>query len=190
VTAANLALAAQRAEITGAATRLGLERTYGLIPEVEAGATAEREPGGDWALGPVISLPIPLFNQGTADVAIAMAELRRSRAEYYAHAVELRAQVRTARALMQNAYSRATYYLDVVLPLRQQIVHQTQLQYNAMQIGVFELLHAKSEQVKAGIEYIEALREYWLARVMVQALLSGGMADVTEVTDQFVKIGD
>ena len=65
-----------------------------------------------------------------------------------------------------------------MLPLRQQIVEQTQLQYNAMQIGAFQLLQAKQEQIDAGNAYIRTLRDYWVARTELDLLLSGRMASL------------
>ena len=170
----SLELGAIRHDIEGAGRVLGLNRTFGLVPELEAGAIGEREgEDGAWAVGPVFSLPIPLFNQGQPAVAAAQAELRRARAQYVATAVELRSAVRAAAALLQNARARVAYYRRVVLPLRAQIVEQSQLQYNAMQIGPFQLLQARQQQIEAGAQYIEALREYWQAGSALGVLQSG-----------------
>jgi outer membrane protein, heavy metal efflux system len=72
-----------------------------------------------------------------------------------------------------------TYSRDVVLPLRQKVVEETQLQYNAMLVGVFQLLQAKREQIAAGATYIDHLREYWTARSNVEQLLAGRMAEAS-----------
>ena len=173
VVANSLELGAIRQDIEAAGRVLGLNRTFGLLPDLELGASAEHEPEGEWAAGPALSLPIPLFNQGQPAVAAARAELRRAKAEYVATAVELRSAARAAAALLQNARSRIAYYRQVVLPLRAQIVDQSQLQYNAMQIGPFQLLQARQQQIEAGAQYIEALREYWQARSAADVLLSG-----------------
>ena len=50
---------------------------------------------------------------------------------------------------------------------------QTQLQYNAMQVSAFQLLEAKKSQINAGADYIEALRDYWVARSRLEQILSG-----------------
>src|SRR5690606_24496203 len=148
VMASNLELAALRQRIEASGRVLGLERTLGLFPDAEAGATGEREADGEWAIGPVFALPIPLFNQGQPQVAAAQAELRRSQAEYYATAVKLRAAARTAQARLDNARSRVAYYQNVLLPLHEQITQETLLQYNAMQTGAFQLLDARRQQVQ------------------------------------------
>jgi cobalt-zinc-cadmium efflux system outer membrane protein len=171
--ASSLDLAAARFEIEGLGERLGLERTFGLVPELEAGVTAEREHDGEWGVGPAVSLPIPLFNQGEPAVAAARARLEAARQEYFARAVEIRAAARAARLRVLNARQRAIYYRDVMLPLRQQIVEETQLEYNAMLIGAFELLLAKQEQIEAGAQYIESLRDYWIASARLDQILAG-----------------
>ena len=171
----SLDLGIAKREIEQAAQSLGIARPLGLFGEVEAGVSAEREPEGDWALGPVLSFPIPLFNPGQPGVAAARAELRGAGERYAATAVSIRSQVRTAHATVLAAREQANYYAKVILPLRQQILGQTQLQYNAMQLGAFQLLQAKTEQVDAANSYIRSLRDYWVARTELEQLLSGRM---------------
>src|SRR5262249_61198134 len=124
-------------------------------------------------VGPVFALPMPLFDQGQAHIGRAMAELRRAQQEYYALGVQVRATARMVREQLQGAQDRALYYRDIVLPLRERIVNETQLQYNAMQRGVFELLRAREQQIQAAVAYIDTLRDYWLARTDLGLLLSG-----------------
>ena len=47
------------------------------------------------------------------------------------------------------------------------------MQYNAMQIGIFQLLRDREQQIETGVAYVEALREYWLARADLEQLSSG-----------------
>jgi cobalt-zinc-cadmium efflux system outer membrane protein len=42
-----------------------------------------------------------------------------------------------------------------------------------MQLGVFALLRAREQQIRAAIAYIDTLRDYWLARTDLEQLLSG-----------------
>jgi cobalt-zinc-cadmium efflux system outer membrane protein len=60
-----------------------------------------------------------------------------------------------------------------MLPLRREITQQTQLQYNAMLVGAFQLLQAKQAEIEAGAQYIEAVRDYWIARAQVRQVESG-----------------
>lgn len=172
----SLDLAIARQEVEQAGRALGIARPLAFFPEAEVGVAAEREPDGEWAVGPAFSLPLPIFNQGQPGVAAAQAELRGAAERYAATAVTLRSQARSIHATLLAAKDQANYYSTVVLPLRQRIVEQTQLQYNAMQVSPFQLLVAKQEQIEAGAAYIGALRDYWLTRTQFDQLLSGRMA--------------
>jgi cobalt-zinc-cadmium efflux system outer membrane protein len=169
----SLDLQAGRLEVDVAARSLGLKVPFGLLPDAEVGAAAEREVEGGWSVGPAVSLPIPLFNQGQPALAVARAELRRARQRYAATAVAVRARTRAARESVVAANDEADHYRRVILPLRQQVVDQTQLQYNAMQVSPLDLLRARQQQVEGGAAYVRSLRAYWLARGELDQILSG-----------------
>ena len=173
----SIELAVARRQVEAAARSFALRRSFGLLPEAELGVAFEREGGGGHEIGPAFALPIPLFDQGQAATATARAELERTRQEFYATAVEVRATARTARNRLLAARAKANYYREVILPLRREITGRTQLQYNAMQIGAFQLLQAKQDEIEAGVAYIDALREYWIARSGVEQINSGVSAD-------------
>ena len=59
------------------------------------------------------------------------------------------------------------------LAFLERIVQESQLHYNAMQIGAFDLLRAREQQIESGVAYIEALRDYALAAADIAQLLSG-----------------
>jgi cobalt-zinc-cadmium efflux system outer membrane protein len=174
----SLDLASARREVEAAARTLGIRRSFGMLPEAELGAAAERETNGEWLVGPAFSLPIPLFDQGQAATAKAASELERARQQFFATAVEVRAAARSARNDLLAARSRVNYYQSVILPLRRQVTEQTQLQYNAMQVGPFQLLQAKQTEIDAGVQYIQALNEYWLARTQLGQITSGRMTEL------------
>jgi cobalt-zinc-cadmium efflux system outer membrane protein len=167
----SLDLAQARQRIVAAGEQLGYERATALVPSLEVGTEAEREDG--WKIGPALSLALPIFDQGQARIGRGAAELLRARQQYHAVAVRIRAAARAARDRLLAAQDRARYYRDIVLPLHERIVNEAQLQYNAMQVGIFQLLRDREQQVDAGVAYVEALREYWLARAEVEQIVSG-----------------
>ncbi len=170
---ASLDLAVARREIEVAARTLGISRPFSWLSETVVGVAGERDLDGGWSVGPTLSVPVPLFDQGQAAIGRAEAQLRQAGGHYYARAIEVRSRARAAGAVLNSARSRSRYYEAVVLPLREQIVQQTQLQYNAMQIPAFQLLEAKRNQIEAGADYIESLRDYWVARARVEQILGG-----------------
>jgi len=171
-----LDLAAARREIEATAARVGLTNVATIIPQFVVAGHYEREPEGVGTAGPSLEISIPLFNQGQAVSASGAARLRQAQDRYAALAVAIRTEVRRARNRMWAARRRALYYRDAVLPLQQRIVEQSQLQYNAMQIGVFQLLQARQAQVSAGREYIETLRDYWVARAELERAVGGRLS--------------
>lgn len=171
--ARSIDVANARQRIIAAGQQLGYDCATSLIPAVDVGASAEREPEEGWRVGPALSAPIPLFDQGQARIGRAAAELRRAQQEYYAVAVRIRAAARAAQERMLGAQDRALYYRDILLPLRERIVNETQLQYNAMQVGIFQLLREREHQIETAVAYVEALREYWLARADLEQISSG-----------------
>jgi outer membrane protein, heavy metal efflux system len=177
---ANLGLGAARKEIRGAAGILGFTSATALFPFLEPGVDSEREEG-EWEVGPSLAFPLPIFSQGQAQLAAAQSQLRQAQQTYWAQAVEIRAGVRAARETALSARSRARYIKDVLLPAYTRVVDNTQLQYNAMQVGAFQLLGAKQLQINAGLRYIETLLEYWMARTALEQILNGSMADL-EIT--------
>ena len=162
-----------RQRLVLAGEQLGFNRRTALVPEMEVGPGGEREEDGSWKVGPVFEFPIPLFDQGQGRIGRAAAELRRAQQEYYALAVRIRATARALRDRMEGARDRALYYRDIVLPLHERIVNESQLQYNAMQLGPIQLLRAREEQIETAVASVEALRDYWLARGDLGQILSG-----------------
>ena len=169
-----------RQRIVVAGQQLGYDRATALIPSTEIGASAEKESDEPWGIGPSVSIPLPIFDQGQARVARGVAELRRAQHEYYGLGVRIRAAARALVARMHGAAERALYFRDIVLPLQERIVSEAQLQYNAMQLGIFELLRERQHQIESGVEYVEALREYWSARTDLLHLLSGRLPAADE----------
>jgi cobalt-zinc-cadmium efflux system outer membrane protein len=157
---------------TAAAKRSNLARAEGFLPELKAGVTAEREER-QWSYGPLAEVQVPLFYQGQGEVARARAEMRRQGQLLKARAVQIRAAARVTAARVAAGRDRANYIKTVLLPARQRILNQTQLQYNAMTVSVFQLLLARRDQVETARNYVDALREYWTARAEAEQLRSG-----------------
>ncbi|HYE94082.1 MAG TPA: TolC family protein [Terriglobales bacterium] len=169
-----------RQRIVVAGQQSGYDRAVALIPSLDLGAGAEKEPDEAWKVGPSVSVAFPIFDQGQARVARGAAELRRAQLEYYALAVRIRATARALVDRVRGAGDRAAYFRDIVLPLQERIVTEAQLQYNAMQLGIFELLRDRQQQIESGVEYVTALREYWTARADLLHLLSGRLPKTKE----------
>ena len=171
-----LDLAAARQEFIAQARSLGIARADAILQQAEFGAHYEREISGEYAVGPSVNVPIPIFNQGQAAVARSSAKLRQSEQRYLALAADIRSDVRAARDKMLLSRRQVEYFKSTALPTRTRVTEESQLEYNAMQIGPFQLLQAKQEEVKTGAESVEALRDYWVARAELEKAVGGSLS--------------
>jgi cobalt-zinc-cadmium efflux system outer membrane protein len=186
----SLDLSLLRREMEVAARSAGIAKPFAWLEGADVGAAAERELEGGWSVGPSLSLPIPLFDQGQAKFGEAQARYRQAAERAVARAVEIRSRVRAAHSAVLSTHDRARYYEKVILPLRSQIVNQTQLQYNAMQVSAFQLLQARRDQIAAGGEYVESLRQYWQSRAVLDQILRGRMTPFEQTGRQTTTASD
>jgi cobalt-zinc-cadmium efflux system outer membrane protein len=170
--AARLDVALARAELEAARRAAPLARTE-VFDELAAGVHREREPEGEATTGPAVTVPIPIFDTGRAARTRAAAMLRRAEQRLHALTLTARSEARAARERLLEARARADYLRTVVVPRRERIVLLTQLEYNAMQRGVFDLVRARQDLADARREEVFARRDYWLARTELDAVLQG-----------------
>jgi outer membrane protein, heavy metal efflux system len=64
-----------------------------------------------------------------------------------------------------------------MVSLYRRVTEQTQLMYNAMQVGVFELLEVKRQELEMERRAVQELKNYWIARAELEQLLSGRLAN-------------
>ena len=100
-------------------------------------------------------------------------EKRQAAEEVAALENDVRSQVREAHAALVAARGAAEFAKSRLLPNQQEILRETLLQYNAMQKSNFELLAAKEREVRAERGAVDALRDYWLARVALERAVGG-----------------
>jgi cobalt-zinc-cadmium efflux system outer membrane protein len=169
-------LAAMRREVQELGHVLSLARSTRWIGGLTIGLEAARLVDGNYSFGPNASIELPVFDQRQALIARLEALLRQSEARLEARAIDARSEVRSARDAMVAARRIADRYRTVVVPLREQIVALAQERYNAMLAGAFELLLAKQNEVGAYGDYIDALRDYWIARSDLEHAVGGRLA--------------
>lgn len=168
-----LDLAAAVKETQLQAKSLGITKNYRFMLISDIGVQTERELDGTWMTGPQLMLELPIFDQKQAQLAKAEAQLRQSEHRLWAMAVEIRSDVRAAYQRMLAARKLAMHYRDVVIPLRESIVKHTTEQYNYMFVGVFEAITAREKEYQAYQEYIQSVRDYWIAKVQLDTAVGG-----------------
>src|SRR5262249_25854641 len=116
------------------------------------------------SFGPAVSLEIPLFDQRQAAIARLDAFERQAENNLQALSIEARSDVRATRLRVTTARGVVEEYAKSYVPIRENIVKLSQQQYDAMLLGVYQLILAKQSEFEAYRDYILALRDYWIAR--------------------------
>ncbi len=167
-----LDLSLAQAEVEAARQALPLARASGY-DALALGVQHERESDGAKTTGPSVAIPIPIFDRGMAGRTRAAASLRMAEQRLHALTVNARSEARAARERLLEARARADYLRTVIVPRRQRILYLTQLEYNAMLRGAFDLIRARQGLSDALREQVLATRDYWLAHTELEAAMSG-----------------
>ena len=181
--ASRLDLAAARRKVELFADALGVTRQFRYLGEVNIGVEATRISEGARLIGPTLSLELPIFNQGKGRVARSEAQLAQAEAELRTLETGASNGIRRAVTEVASAKARAEEYRNFFIPLRETIVARTLEQVNFMLEGQFELLLAKQKEYDAYQGYLEAVRDYWLARVELSRQIGAPLPSQAAVGD-------
>jgi outer membrane protein, heavy metal efflux system len=169
---------AARRNVQAMGYALSLAKTMRWTGVVSVSVTAGRlRHNNKFSFGPSVALEIPLFDQRQAQIAKLEAFKRQAEGELRGLAVDVRADVRAARARVVTARGVASQYARVIVPLRESVVKFSQEQYDAMLLGVYQLIQAKQSEFDSYREYIEAVRDYWIARSDLERAVGGRVGD-------------
>ena len=174
---------AQRLDLQAARMRLDLigqslalrTKTRYLPAGIKIGVDTERETDSQRVTGPILDLELPIFNQGQGEIAKLTAQYRQAQRELEALAVNVRSEVREARDQLIAARDLTSYIGKRLLPTQQKALNLTLQQYNFMLKGAYDLLLAKQNEVAAERSYIEAWRDYWIARAELERAVGGSL---------------
>jgi cobalt-zinc-cadmium efflux system outer membrane protein len=154
-------------------TRARTVTRLGIVPAVDVGVDTEHDLDHAWVTGPTVDVAVPIFDQRQAARARANAQLRQAQQQLAALEAEARSDVRSGITRLKAARQTAELYQQDLLPIHERIVAETQKHVNYMLLGVFQLLQAKRDEVNAYREYLEALRDYWIAFAELERAVGG-----------------
>lgn len=160
----SLDLKAAAAAVTVGASALDMNRRYRYLGSITGGVEFERESDGEKLVGPTLNLELPLFNQGQGRIARADASLAQRQARVDELALAIEHDIAVAHTRVLAARERVEIFRQSFVPARRDIVLRTQEMQNFQIVSPFESLRAKSAEYDAYDGYINALRDYWLAR--------------------------
>ncbi len=170
----------QRLDVQGAklmaeqtARNLGLTRATRFINVLEVGAVRNSSNEVATQRGWEVGVELPMFDWGDARVARSEAVYMQAVNRAAETAINARSEVREAYGSYHSSYDIARHHRDEILPVHQRIADENMLRYNGMLIGVFELLADARAQVVVANDYIDAVRNFWLARADLDMALVG-----------------
>lgn len=155
------------------ASSLGLTRVTGFMNVLEVAYQHNSESGKPPQKGFEVELRLPVFDTGNARLVRAQHAYMQSVERASDVAIRARSEVREAISGYRTAYDLARHYRDEIVPLRKRISDENVLRYNGMLISVFELLADARQQVTSVNNYINALRDFWVADATLQVALTG-----------------
>jgi len=177
---ASLELKAIERRLEAAGRRTGIARTTALVPDVSVDFHALHADGDvrsqnqdRFRYGGGVSVGVPVFSRQQGNKRIAEAEFDVLLERQQALAIELRSHAREVRNHVLSAHARVRAYETTLVPAQRTVMEQTLLMYNAMQLGVFELLAARRAELEIELAYVDAKAAYWEASARLDALLAG-----------------
>ncbi len=172
--AQRLDLAAKRRRVAVARYALELREKMRYFPGgINLGVSSERETDRQVRTGPTLSLELPIFDQGQAQMARLDAQLQQECWQVNSLEADIRSQVRRAYGSLINSRELAQFQGQVLLPQRVELISLNLAHYNAMLKGAYDLLLAKQNEVATERDYIGAWRDYWIARTELERAVGG-----------------
>ena len=165
-------LEAARAELRAEEITWRAARFWRWMGVVEIGYEREKD-HNSILKGPNFRFGLPLFHWNRGGVLRARAGVEAAQSRLDALELDVANEVALGLDRLTTARRIAETYRDTLMPQREQVSARTLEEVNFMLAGAFEALAARREQFEAYREYIDAVRDVWLARVDLR-LASGG----------------
>jgi outer membrane protein TolC len=131
----------------------------------------------DTAWGYELAITLPILDWGDPQRAGMNARTLAAGHELEAALRGTESRLREAYSSYRTAFGIARHYREEIIPLTRLLGEENVLRYNAMLIGVFELLADAREQIRAVMAGIAAAEQFWLADARLQAVIMGTAAD-------------
>jgi cobalt-zinc-cadmium efflux system outer membrane protein len=181
-----LDLAAARQEVLLLQDALNVTKGYRFLGNADVGVETERETDRSRITGPTLALQLPIFNQNQGGVLRAQSSLELAELDLKSLEIGISNDVALAHAKVQITRRSVELLGDQLVPLRQRIVTRTLEQVNYMLVGVFDLIRTKQDEYDTYQTYLEALRDYWLARTALTLAVGAPLPSSTEASSKSV----
>ncbi|MBA2369921.1 MAG: TolC family protein [Candidatus Protochlamydia sp.] len=151
---------------------LGLKEWW-TFTNLSAGLAGERETDGLNLVGYGLTGEFPIFNMGQATRMRIMAQLRQAQDRYLALEIRILSEVRESHNILIRNFEMIHNYRVQIIPLKHEILNSSEELYNVMGLGIDRLLEYKRQELEMFQNYVEILKDYWLARVQLDKAIGG-----------------
>ncbi len=186
----SLELLAARKEAAIFASSAHTTRAFRLLGGTTIGYDREREVDKSVIRGPTLDLEVPVFNQGGARVARADAQLRIAKAKLDQLELSTDNAIDLAAERVRVLSDIVRIHREALVPQREAVAARSQDEENYALIGEFEVLMAKTQEYDAYQGFLEAVRDYWLARVDLTRLVGTRLPSDRDATHNTPSIGE
>ncbi|WP_068092651.1 TolC family protein [Novosphingobium rosa] len=167
--AGTLSLAAANADLAVADAGVRLARSQ-RVPDLNVGPGVRHIAPGDVAFVVTFSMPIPIFNSGSAAVSQAGAQRVQAEAQKRMTALDMEQAITDAQAEEANAATTARTANGPALAAAQEAARIARIGYREGKIGQLDLLDAERTLAETRIAAIDALATYQNAKARLERL--------------------
>lgn len=144
-------------------------------PEIEprSARRAERRQEIDFILGPVIEVPLPIFDQNQAQIAKTQYRARELHERYSELEQRTVEQIRGALVTLQTASKRLEIYQTSLLPVQESNLQVAETAYQSAQESILTVLLAQQDLIQARLGLAAAIRDELTAKANLKRELGG-----------------
>lgn len=150
-----------------------LDRAHAqVVPDVRMQvAVHHNDLNGDTVTGVQLAMPLPLWNRNQGGIQQAFAEI--AAAHENVQRLELSLRERLAAAYQQYATARfqVDNYAKEIIPTAKETLDLVSSGYRLGEVGYLDLLTAQRTYAQTNLSYIDALRDLWQAKLLIEGLL-------------------
>ncbi|RZL98193.1 MAG: TolC family protein, partial [Sphingomonas sp.] len=169
-TSGTLTVAAARADLDTASAQVRLARSQ-RVPDLTVSASARRlEQTNDVAAVFGISIPLNVFNNGRASIAVAEAQVEQSDAQRRIALLDAEQDVATMRAEAENAATTARNAAGPALAAATEAARIARIGYREGKFGQIDLLDAERTLLETRTAAIDALAAHHDAQARLERL--------------------
>lgn len=144
----------------------------GVLGHPQVGISTEKDVDGTRVTGPNVKIEVPIYDLGQTELSKAGSQLKEAELKLKTLENDVRSEIKQKRDRLFSMRGLVEEYRGAVIPVREKITAEIQKHYNYMLLGNYDLIRAKQNEILANTEYIDSLKQYWIARSDLEKAIS------------------